>query len=56
MTPMARSFYGENKRVSNERIKTLGYEFTYPDYKTAFSAHVGCGQLALIAVWAHHTA
>lgn len=38
MTPMARSFYGENKRVSNQRIKDLGYEFTYPDYRTAFSA------------------
>ncbi|MDR6431794.1 SDR family oxidoreductase [Brucella pseudogrignonensis] len=37
MTPMARSFYGENKRVSNQRIKALGYEFIYPDYKTAFS-------------------
>ncbi len=38
MTPMARSFYGENKRVSNQRIRDLGYEFVYPDYKTAFSA------------------
>ncbi|MFD1197897.1 SDR family oxidoreductase [Brucella gallinifaecis] len=38
MTPMARSFYGENKRVSNQRIKALGYEFIYPDYKIAFSA------------------
>lgn len=38
MTPMARSFYGENKRVSNQRIKALGYEFIYPDYKAAFSS------------------
>ncbi|MBC2886225.1 SDR family oxidoreductase [Ochrobactrum sp. CM-21-5] len=38
MTPMARSFYGENKRVANQRIKNLGYEFLYPDYRTAFSA------------------
>ncbi len=38
LTPMARSFYGENKRVSNQRIRDLGYEFAYPDYKTAFSA------------------
>ncbi len=37
MTPMARSFYGENKRVSNERIKGLGYRFAFPDYRTAFS-------------------
>lgn len=38
LTPMARSFYGENKRVSNRRIKDLGYEFAYPDYRRAFSA------------------
>ncbi len=34
MTPMARSFYGENKRVSNVRIKSeLGFEFQYPTYR-----------------------
>lgn len=38
MAPMARSFYGENKRVSNQRIKDLGYDFIHPDYKAAFSA------------------
>lgn len=38
MTLMARSFYGENKRVSNQRIKDLGYDFIHPDYKAAFSA------------------
>lgn len=38
MSPMARSFYGENKRVSNQRLKSLGYDFIYPDYKTGFSA------------------
>lgn len=38
MTPMARSFYSENKRVSNQRIKDLGYDFIHPDYKAAFSA------------------
>jgi len=38
LTPMARSFYGENKRVSNERVKSeLGYAFRYPDYKTALN-------------------
>ena len=31
MTPMARSFYGDNKRVSNARIGALGYAFSYPD-------------------------
>ncbi|WP_428687550.1 SDR family oxidoreductase [Roseibium sp.] len=36
LTPMARSFYGENKRVSNQRLKDeLGYVFRYPDYRVA---------------------
>ena len=31
---MARSFYADNKRVSNQLIKSeLGVELTYPDYK-----------------------
>ncbi len=38
LTPMARSFYGENKRVSNARIRKLGYDFRYPDYRTALDA------------------
>jgi len=34
LTPMGRSFYGENKRVSNARIKAdLGYAFRYPTYR-----------------------
>jgi nucleoside-diphosphate-sugar epimerase len=37
MTPMARSFYGENKRVSNERIKEAGYVFDWRDYRTALT-------------------
>ncbi len=33
LTPMARSFYAESKRVSNQRVKKeLGYQFKYPDY------------------------
>ncbi|PLP56198.1 NAD(P)-dependent oxidoreductase [Mesorhizobium loti] len=36
LSPMARSFYGENKRVSNARIKATGYSFRFPDYQTAF--------------------
>ncbi|MBB3655934.1 nucleoside-diphosphate-sugar epimerase [Rhizobium sp. BK650] len=32
MTPMARSFYGENKRVSNAKLKAAGYRFAFPDY------------------------
>ncbi|MEO9458370.1 MAG: SDR family oxidoreductase [Lentilitoribacter sp.] len=35
LSPMARSFYGENKRVSNAKIKKLGYEFKQPDYRAA---------------------
>lgn len=34
MTPMARSFYAESKRVSNKLIKTeLGVKLLYPDYR-----------------------
>ncbi|KGF68441.1 oxidoreductase [Hoeflea sp. BAL378] len=32
LSPMARSFYGENKRVANAKIKAAGYEFRFPDY------------------------
>lgn len=35
LSPMARSFYSENKRVSNARLKSLGYKFLYPNYKIA---------------------
>ncbi len=39
LTPMARSFYGENKRVSNQRLKDeLGFTFRYPDYRIALKA------------------
>ncbi|MEO0916079.1 MAG: SDR family oxidoreductase [Pseudomonadota bacterium] len=39
MTPMARSFYAESKRVKNDRIKTeLGVQLKYPDYKTGLAA------------------
>jgi hypothetical protein len=38
LSPMARSFYGENKRVSNAAIKGTGYRFRYPDYRAAFDA------------------
>ncbi|MDN5928854.1 MAG: SDR family oxidoreductase [Hyphomicrobiales bacterium] len=37
ITPMARSFYGENKRVSNARIREAGYVFDWPDYRTALT-------------------
>ncbi|MBY6135703.1 SDR family oxidoreductase [Nocardioides marinus] len=39
MTPMARSFYGENKRVSNRRIKEdLGISLLYPSYREGLRA------------------
>ncbi len=38
ITPMARSFYGENKRVSNSRSKSeLGMDYQYPNYKTTLA-------------------
>lgn len=36
LSPMARSFYGENKRVANAAIKAAGYRFRFPDYRVAF--------------------
>ena len=39
MTPMARSFYAESKKVRNDRIKNeLGVVLKYPDYKTGLQA------------------
>lgn len=41
MTPMARSFYSANKRVSNAKIRALGFEFTFPNYR-----------ISLLQMWA----
>ncbi len=39
LSPMARSFYAENKRVRNDRIKDeLGVELLYPDYRAGLRA------------------
>ena len=39
MTPMARSFYAESKKVRNDRIKAeLGVRLIYPDYRTGLRA------------------
>lgn len=39
MTPMARSFYAESKRVRNDRIKQeLGVDLLYPDYHAGLKA------------------
>ena len=38
MTPMARSFYAESKRVRNDRIKEeLGVRLRFPDYRTGLA-------------------
>ena len=39
MTPMARSFYAESKRVRNDRIKRdLGVALHYPTYREGLAA------------------
>ena len=39
LSPMARSFYDDNKRVANRQIKTeLGVRLHYPDYRTGLAA------------------
>lgn len=39
LSPMARSFYSESKRVSNARIRDeLGVRLLYPDYRTGLRA------------------
>lgn len=39
MSPMARSFYAESKRVRNDRIKDeLGVRLLYPDYRAGLKA------------------
>ncbi len=48
LSPMARSFYGENKRVSNAAIKAAGYAFPFPNYRVAldhmWAANAGAGE------------
>lgn len=44
MSPMARSFYAESKRVSNDRIKDeLGIKLIYPDYRRGLEALLRAG-------------
>jgi len=41
LSPKARSFYAENKRVANARLKhTLGYRLRYPTYREGLAAIV----------------
>lgn len=42
LSPMARSFYDDNKRVSNRLIKNeLGVKLRYPDFRAGLAAIVG---------------
>ncbi|WP_138466320.1 SDR family oxidoreductase [Poseidonocella sp. HB161398] len=44
MTPMARSFYAESKRVRNDRIKEeLGVRLLYPGYRDGLAALLASG-------------
>ncbi len=44
MSAMARSFYGESKRVSNRRMREeLGVEPAYPDYRAGLRAILAAG-------------
>ncbi len=45
LSPMARSFYGENKRVANRKIRDLGFAFRFPDYR------VSLAQLWQAGIW-----
>ena len=45
MTPLARSFYAESKRVRNDRIKgELGVTLAYPDYHAGLRALMAAGE------------
>jgi nucleoside-diphosphate-sugar epimerase len=45
LTPMARSFYGENKRVSNRRMKeALGVALAFPTYREGIGALAEAGE------------
>ncbi|MCP8938078.1 SDR family oxidoreductase [Alsobacter sp. SYSU M60028] len=45
MSAMARSFYGENKRVSNALLRgELGYRLLYPTYREAYRALAASGE------------
>ena len=47
MSPMARSFYAESKRVRNEKMKReLGVRLRYPTYREGLRALCGAGEPA----------
>ena len=44
LSPMARSFYGESKRVANRRIKEeLGVKLAWPDYRAGLAGLLAAG-------------
>ena len=44
LSPMARSFYDDNKRVRNDRIKAeLGVTLAYPSYRDGLAAQLAAG-------------
>ena len=44
LSPMAKSFYGENKRIKNTRIKQeLGVTLAYPSYREGLRALFDAG-------------
>ena len=46
LSPMARSFYSESKRVDNTKIKRdLGISLIHPDYKSGLSAMLSSGSI-----------
>ena len=44
LTAMGRSFYGENKRVSNRRLRrSLGYDLVNPTYREGLRSILAAG-------------
>ena len=41
LSAMARSFYGDNKRVSNAKIRAAGYGFLYPSFREGLAGLKG---------------
>lgn len=50
LSPMARSFYAENKRIANRLVKDeLGVELRYPTYREGLDALYAAGEYAQVA-------
>ncbi|MCJ8149078.1 SDR family oxidoreductase [Shinella sedimenti] len=44
LSTMARSFYGENKRVSNAKLRAAGFGFKYPNYRLSLAELYSSGR------------